>query len=53
MATKKDAGATARYRVLRDFGGNVAGDILNLDQDNAADLVRDGMIEPADTPAEG
>lgn len=44
MATKK----TGRYRVLRDFGGNLAGDLIDLDPDNAAELVRDGMVEPVE-----
>jgi len=47
MATKK-AGGTVVYVVLRDFGGNLAGDRLELDPDNAGDLVRDGMVAPAD-----
>lgn len=47
MATKKDPG-TAQYVVLRDFGGNLAGDILTLDVDAATELVRDGMVTPAD-----
>jgi len=51
MATKKD-GATATYVVLRDFGGNLAGDRLEIDPDNAAALVRDGMVAPA-TQKEG
>lgn len=37
---------TAKYVVLRDFGGNLAGDVLDLDPDNAADLVRDGFVQP-------
>lgn len=44
MATKK----TGRYRVLRDFGGNVAGDLIDLDPELAAELVRDGMVAPAE-----
>lgn len=51
MPTKKEPGGTIRYVVLRDFGGNVAGDVLTLDQDNAALLIRDGMIAPADKEA--
>lgn len=55
MATKKDPG-TARYRVLRDVAmaigtgqGYIAttGEIVVLDPDDAAALVRDGMIAPA------
>lgn len=41
MATKKSSG---RYTVLRDFGGNLAGDEIDIDDDTAADLVRDGMV---------
>jgi hypothetical protein len=44
MATKKDAGG--RYVVLRDFGGNLAGDIIDLEPAAAAELVRDGMVAP-------
>lgn len=53
MATKKPG--TARYRVLRDVGvpaaepggqGTIAlaGDIVDLDPDTAALMVRDGMV---------
>jgi hypothetical protein len=45
MATKKSAG---RYVVLRDFGEHLAGDRIDLDDDTAADLTRDGMVAPAD-----
>lgn len=45
MATKKEPQPQTRYVVLRDFGGNLAGDAIVLDPDNAADLVRDGMIK--------
>ena len=48
MAAKKETGATARYVVLRDFGENLAGDILTLDADSAALLIRDGMIAAAE-----
>ena len=44
MATKK----SGRYRVLRDFGGNVAGDMIDLDDQAAAELIRDGMVAPAE-----
>lgn len=47
MVTKKTGGA-GRYVVLRDFGGNVAGDVIDIDPDTAADLVRDGMVAPKD-----
>jgi len=58
MATKKTPG-TARYRVLRDcalppaeVGGQgtigVAGELVDLDPDAAALLVRDGMVTPAE-----
>lgn len=43
MATKK----TGRYKVLRDFGGHAAGDTIDLDDETAALLIRDGMIAPA------
>lgn len=44
MATRK-AGSN-RYTVLRDFGGNVAGDVIELEEEAAAELVRDGMVAP-------
>ena len=44
MATKK----ADRYRVLRDFGEYLAGDVIDLVPDDAADLVRDGMVAPAE-----
>lgn len=47
MAGKKDAGA-ARYRVLRDHDGRTAGDVVDLDADTAALLIRDGMVAPAE-----
>lgn len=40
MATKK----TGRYRVLREFGGHSVGDMIDLDPEEAALLVRDGMV---------
>lgn len=43
MATKK----SGRYRVLRDFNGHAAGDMIDLDDDTAALLIRDGMVAPA------
>jgi hypothetical protein len=43
MATKKDTG---RYRVLRDCAVGAAGDVVDLPDDQAADLIRDGMITP-------
>lgn len=57
MATKKPA--SARYRVLRDVGipaaepggqGSIAlvGDLVELDPDTAALMVRDGMVAPAE-----
>lgn len=42
MAEKKKTGT--RYVVLRDFGGNLEGDVIECDPDTAADLIRDGMI---------
>lgn len=57
MATKKPG--TGRYRVLRDVGipaaepggqGAIAlaGDLVDLDPDTAALMVRDGMVAPAE-----
>lgn len=57
MPAKKPG--TARYRVLRDAaipaaepGGQgtiaQAGDVVELDPDNAALMVRDGMVAPAE-----
>ena len=43
-ATKK----TGQYRVLRDFGEYLAGDLIELGPADAADLVRDGMVQPAE-----
>ena len=37
---------TAKYVVLRGFGGNLAGDVLDLGPDNPAHLVRDGFVQP-------
>jgi len=45
MPAKKEP-ATARYVVLRDFGGNLAGDVIEVDVENAALLVRDGILAP-------
>jgi hypothetical protein len=42
MATKK----TGRYRVLRDFADHVAGDLIDLTDEDAATLIRDGMVAP-------
>ena len=42
MATKK----TGRYKVLRDHAGRTAGDTIDLPDDEAALLIRDGMIAP-------
>lgn len=47
MAGKKDA-ATNPYRVLRDHAGRAAGDVVELDPDTAALLIRDGMVAPAE-----
>lgn len=47
MATKKES-ATGRYTVLRDCAVGTAGDTVQLDEATAADLVRDGMIVPAE-----
>lgn len=57
MARKSESPGTARYRVLRDCalpatepGGQgtigVAGEVVDLDADTAATLVRDGMVTP-------
>ena len=43
MATKKEPAAKG-YIVLRDFGEYLTGDLVELDADTAADLVRDGMV---------
>ena len=43
MATKKETGGT-RYVVLREWGGHQAGDVIDVDQADAAFLIRDGMI---------
>jgi hypothetical protein len=48
MPSKKETGGTVRYVVLRDFGGNLAGDVIDLDPTNATDLIRDGMVAPAE-----
>jgi hypothetical protein len=45
MATKKQTG---RYLVLRDFAEYTAGQIIDVDDDAAALLIRDGMIAPAE-----
>lgn len=57
MATRKSAdgdgtaGGTSQsgtYTVLRDYAGGNEGDTVTLPADEAADLVRDGMIAPAE-----
>lgn len=45
MPTKKTGG---RYRVLRDFATHVAGDLIDLADDDAALLIRDAMVAPAE-----
>lgn len=40
MAAKK----TGRYKVLRDHAGRTAGDVIDLEPEEAALLVRDGML---------
>lgn len=47
MAVKK----TGRYKVLRDWDGHVPGDLIDVDDDQAALLIRDGMIVPAEQEA--
>jgi hypothetical protein len=42
VATKK----TGRYVVLRDFSDHVAGDRIDLTDEDAATLIRDGMVAP-------
>lgn len=44
MATKK----TGRYRVLREWGGHAAGDTIDLSEEDAALLIRDGMVAPVE-----
>lgn len=44
MPTKK----SGRYRVLRDFAGHTAGELVDLAADDAALLIRDGMVAPAE-----
>jgi len=41
MATKKTA---AQYRVLRPWDGHEAGELIELDPDAAALLIRDGIV---------
>lgn len=40
---------TGRYRVLRDFADHRAGDQIDLPDEDAALLIRDGMIAAPDT----
>ena len=47
MAVKKEP-TTAKYVVIRDCGVGAAGDTVVLDSDTAADLIRDGMVSPAE-----
>lgn len=51
MATKKRSGP-GLYVALRDFADNVTGDVLELADDVAALLVRDGMIAPTEQEGE-
>jgi len=48
MAAKKDT-ATAAYTVLRDHADRVAGDTVQLTEEEAAVLIRDGMVTPKET----
>lgn len=48
MATKKRSGP-GLYVALRDFADNVTGDVIELADDVAALLIRDGMVAPTDT----
>lgn len=45
MATKREP-ATGRYRVLRPCGVGETGDVVQLAEDEAALLIRDGMVTP-------
>jgi len=45
MAVKKESSA-GRYRVVRDCAAGQAGDVVQLDSDQAALLIRDGMVTP-------
>lgn len=45
MPAKKET-ATAAYTVLRDCGAGNAGDTVQLTEEEAAFLVRDGMVAP-------
>lgn len=44
MAAKK----TGRYRVLREHAGRQVGDTVDLEPEEAAPLIRDGMIAPVE-----
>jgi hypothetical protein len=47
VATKKEAGGGAgRYLILRDCAIGLAGETVVLTDDDAADLMRDGMVAP-------
>ena len=39
---------TGRYKVLRDFAGHAAGALIDLTDEEAATLIRDGMIAPVE-----
>ena len=45
MAKKSDT-AGDRYTVLRDYAEYVAGDVVTLTPDDAALLIRDGIVAP-------
>jgi hypothetical protein len=51
VAARKKAGP-GQYTVLRDFGEYLAGDVVELTDDDAALLVRDGMVAPGTEPAQ-
>lgn len=44
--TSKSTTKTAAYTVLRDCAVGQAGDTINLEPDDAALLIRDGMVAP-------
>lgn len=45
MPAKRETG-TAAYTVLRDCGVGAAGEVVQLTEEEAALLVRDGMVAP-------
>lgn len=47
MAVKKES-ASGRYKVLRDCGVGQAGETVVLSEEDAALLIRDGMVTQAE-----